>query len=172
METGMDNPLVLMETPMGEILVELYADKAPKTVENFLSYVDDGFYEGTLFHRVIKGFMIQGGGLEFSMAEKETGPAIENEADNGLKNLKGTLAVARTADPHSGAAQFFINVADNADLDHTEKTDDGWGYCVFGEVSDGMDVVEKIAKSKTRSYQGFDDVPVDPVSIIAAYRFE
>ncbi len=168
----MDNPLVLMETPMGEILLELFADSAPKTVENFLSYVDEGFYEGTLFHRVIKGFMIQGGGLEFSMAEKETRSPIENEADNGLKNEKGTVAVARTADPHSGAAQFFINVADNPDLDHTEKSAEGWGYCVFGQVTDGMDVVEKIAKAKTRSYQGFDDVPVDPISIIAAYRFE
>lgn len=168
----MSNPLVLIETPLGEVLLELFADKAPKAVENFLAYVDEGFYDGTLFHRVIKGFMVQGGGLEFSMAEKVVGAAIENEADNGLQNKKGTLAAARTADPHSATAQFFINVADNPDLDHSEKSEEGWGYCVFGQVSDGMDVVEKIAKVKTRSYQGFDDVPVDPISIIAAYRFE
>lgn len=168
----MDNPLVLLETPEGEILIELFPDKAPKTVENFLNYVDEEFYEGTLFHRVIKGFMIQCGGLTFSMEEKETRTSIENEAGNGLKNLKGSVALARTADPHSGAAQFFINVADNTDLDHTGETEEGWGYCVFGQVSDGMDVAEKIAKARTRSYQGYDDVPIDPISIIAAYRFE
>lgn len=168
----MDNPLVLLETPLGEILIELFPEKAPKTVDNFLSYVDEEFYEGTLFHRVIRDFMIQCGGLTFSMEEKETKAPIENEARNGLRNIKGAVAVARTADPHSGAAQFFINVAENADLDHSEKTEEGWGYCVFGQVSDGMDVVEKIAKVKTRSYQGYDDVPVDPISIIAAYRFE
>lgn len=168
----MENPLVLLETAAGEILVELFPDKAPKTVENFLKYVDDGFYEGTLFHRVIKGFMIQGGGLTFSMEEKETGEAIGNEADNGLSNLKGTLAMAREPEAHSARAQFFINVADNTDIDYKDDSDEGFGYCVFGQVSDGMDVVEKIAKTKTRSYQGFDDVPVDPISIIAAYRFE
>lgn len=168
----MDNPLVLIETPLGEILMEIFPDKAPKSVENFLKYVDEGFYDGTLFHRVIKGVMIQGGGLTFSMEEKDIQEPVENEADNGLKNTRGTVAMARTGDPHSGAAQFFINVADNADLDHTEKSDDGWGYCVFGEVTDGMDVVERIAKVKTRSFQGYDDVPVDPLSIIAAYRFE
>lgn len=168
----MDNPLVLVETPEGEILIELFPEKAPKTVENFLNYVDEEFYEGTLFHRVIKGFMIQCGGLTFSMEEKETRDPIENEARNGLRNLKGTVALARTADPHSGAAQFFINVEDNTDLDHSAETEEGWGYCVFGQVSDGMDVVEKIAKVRTKSYQGYDDVPVDPISIIAAYRFE
>ncbi|WP_319466494.1 peptidylprolyl isomerase [uncultured Pseudodesulfovibrio sp.] len=168
----MENPMVLLETPEGEILIELYADKAPATVENFLKYVDDEFYDGTLFHRVIKGFMIQGGGLTFSMEEKETREAIANEATNGLKNVEGTVAVARTLDPHSGAAQFFINVADNADLDHTDETDENFGYCVFGEVIDGMDVAMKISKKKTKSYQGFDDVPVDPISIITARRFE
>ncbi len=168
----MENPMVLLETPEGEILIELYADKARMTVENFLKYVDDEFYDGTLFHRVIKGFMIQGGGLTFSMEEKETRDAIRNEATNGLKNTEGTVAVARTLDPHSGAAQFFINVADNPDLDHTGEDDDSFGYCVFGEVVDGMDVVLKINKLRTKSYQGFDDVPVDPVSIISARRFE
>lgn len=168
----MENPMVAIETPMGEILVELFPEKAPKTVENFLQYVDEGFYEGTLFHRVIKGFMIQCGGLEFSMNEKETRAPIHNEAGNGLKNTTGTVAMARTGDPHSAAAQFFINVADNIDLDHTTEDDAGWGYCVFGEVLDGMDVAEKIAKQKTKSFQGYDDVPVDPISIISAYRFE
>ncbi|WP_285907953.1 peptidylprolyl isomerase [Pseudodesulfovibrio pelocollis] len=168
----MENPMVLLETPEGEILIELYADKAPKAVENFLAYVDERFYDGTLFHRVIKGFMIQTGGMTFSMADKPTRDPIPNEATNGLKNLAGTVAVARTADPHSGTSQFFINVADNPDLDHTGTEDENYGYCVFGEVVDGMDVAMKISKVRTRSYQGFDDVPVDPVSIITARRFE
>jgi peptidyl-prolyl cis-trans isomerase B (cyclophilin B) len=141
-------------------------------VENFLRYVDDEFYDGTLFHRVIKGFMIQTGGLTFSMEEKETRDPIENEATNGLKNLKGTVAMGRLPEPHSATSQFYINVADNADLDHTGEDDDNFGYCVFGEVVDGMNVAEKISKTRTRSYQGFDDVPVDPVSIITARRFE
>jgi peptidyl-prolyl cis-trans isomerase B (cyclophilin B) len=164
--------MVLLETPEGEILIELFADKAPKSVENFLAYVDDKFYDGTLFHRVIKGFMIQTGGLTFSMQEKPTRDPIENEAANGLKNTAGTVAVARTMDPHSGTSQFFINVADNPDLDHTGTDDENYGYCVFGEVVDGMDVAMKISKARTKSYQGFDDVPVDPVSIITARRFE
>jgi peptidyl-prolyl cis-trans isomerase B (cyclophilin B) len=168
----MENPMVLLETPEGEILIELFADKAPKSVENFLAYVDDKFYDGTLFHRVIKGFMIQTGGLTFSMQEKPTRDPIENEAANGLKNTAGTVAVARTMDPHSGTSQFFINVADNPDLDHTGTDDENYGYCVFGEVVDGMDVAMKISKARTKSYQGFDDVPVDPVSIITARRFE
>lgn len=168
----MDNPLVLLETPEGEILIELFPDKAPKTVENFLQYVDDEFYDGTLFHRVIKGFMIQTGGLTFSMNEKETRAPIENEATNGLKNLKGTVAMGRLPEPHSATSQFYINVADNPDLDHTGDDNDNFGYCVFGEVVDGMNVAEKISKIRTRSYQGFDDVPVDPVSIITARRFE
>jgi len=168
----MENPLVLLETPAGEILIELFPDKAPETVANFLKYVDDAFYDGTLFHRVIRDFMIQCGGLTFSMQEKDHRDPIKNEAGNGLKNVKGSVAMARTGDPHSAAAQFFINVADNADLDHTGESDEAFGYCVFGEVADGMDVALKISKSKTRSYQGFDDVPVDPVSIISARRFE
>jgi len=168
----MENPMVLLETPEGEILIELFPDKAPKTVENFLQYVDDKFYDGTLFHRVIKGFMIQTGGLNFSMQEKETRAAIINEATNGLKNLAGTVAMGRTADPHSAAAQFYINVVDNVDLDHTAEDDDNFGYCVFGEVIDGMDVAMKINKVKTKTYQGYDDVPVDPISVISARRFE
>ncbi|MDD3312960.1 peptidylprolyl isomerase [Pseudodesulfovibrio sp.] len=168
----MENPLVLLETPAGEILIELFPDKAPETVANFLKYVDDEFYDGTLFHRVIRDFMIQCGGLTFSMQEKDHRDPIRNEAGNGLKNVKGSVAMARTGDPHSAAAQFYINVADNPDLDHTGESDEEFGYCVFGEVADGMDVALKISKSKTRSYQGFDDVPVDPVSIISARRFE
>lgn len=168
----MENPMVLLETPEGEILIELYPDKAPITVENFLKYVDDKFYDGTLFHRVIKGFMIQTGGLTFSMKEKETRDPIMNEATNGLKNIAGTVAMGRMPDPHSAASQFYINVADNPDLDHTGEDDENFGYCVFGEVIDGMDVALKISKAKTKSFQGFDDVPVDPVSVITARRFE
>jgi len=168
----MENPMVLLETPAGEILIELFPDKAPKTVENFLQYVDDKFYDGTLFHRVIKGFMIQGGGLTFSMAEKETREAIVNEATNGLKNVTGTVAMGRLPEPHSAAAQFYINVADNPDLDHTGEDDENFGYCVFGEVIDGMDVAMKISKVRTRDWQGYTDVPVDPLSIITARRFE
>lgn len=164
--------MVLLETPEGEILIELFPDKAPATVENFLQYVDDEFYDGTLIHRVIKGFMIQTGGLTFSMEEKETRDPITNEATNGLKNLEGTVAMGRLPDPHSAAAQFFINVADNPDLDHAGEDDEDFGYCVFGEVVDGMDVVHKISKVKTREWQGYDDVPVDPISVITARRFE
>ena len=168
----MENHMVLLETPEGEILIELFSDKAPKTVENFLKYVDDEFYDGTLFHRVIKGFMVQTGGLTFSMQEKETRDPIVNEATNGLKNVTGTVAMGRLPDPHSATSQFYINVADNADLDHTGEDDENFGYCVFGEVVDGMDVAVKISKARTKSYQGFDDVPSDPVSIITARRFE
>jgi len=168
----MENPMVLLETPEGEILIELFSDKAPKTVENFLQYVDDEFYDGTLFHRVIKGFMAQCGGLTFSMEEKETREPIQNEATNGLKNVEGSVAMGRMPDPHSAASQFYINVADNADLDHTGEDDENFGYCVFGEVVDGMDVAVKISKARTKSFQGFDDVPVDPISVITARRFE
>ena len=123
----MSNPMILMETSSGDILVELFADKAPATVENFLAYVDEGFYKNTVFHRVIKDFMIQGGGYTVRMDEKPTRAPVRNEADNGLKNLRGTLAMARTAEPHSAAAQFFINTVDNEDLDHTAPTDEGYG---------------------------------------------
>ncbi|MFW5499917.1 MULTISPECIES: peptidylprolyl isomerase [unclassified Maridesulfovibrio] len=168
----MSNPMVLMETPEGEVLIELFEKEAPKTVENFLRYVDEDFYEGTLFHRVINNFMVQGGGFDFSMKQKDTHEPVENEADNGLKNELGTLAMARTMDPHSATSQFFINVKDNGFLDHTAKNPQGWGYCVFGKVIDGMEAVEKIKKVKTGSYGPMDDVPVDPISIISMKRFE
>ena len=133
-----------IKTNLGNIELELDAEKAPKTVENFLKYVKTGFYDGTIFHRVISGFMIQGGGFEPNMNQKETLDPIENEADNGLSNLVGTIAMARTNDPHSATAQFFINTADNLFLNHTEKNSRGWGYAVFGKVSSGLEVVKKI----------------------------
>ena len=168
----MANPVVLLETTSGDILIELYEDKAPKTVANFLKYVDDGFYANTIFHRVIKNFMIQGGGLGARMDEKPTREPIQNEADNGLKNERGTIAMARTQDPHSASAQFFINLVDNDFLNYSEPSVSGWGYCVFGKVTDGMDVVDKIAKGKTQSVGMYDDVPVDMVLITGASRFE
>ncbi len=167
-----DNPQVLLETTEGDILLELFPERAPKTVENFLKYVDDGFYDNTIFHRVIPGFMIQGGGMDARMKEKATNEPIKNEADNGLKNERGTIAMARTGDPHSATAQFFINHADNVSLNHREPTRDGWGYAVFGKVLDGMDTVDKIAKKKTRRAGIHDDVPVDTVLITKASRFE
>ena len=166
------HPQILLETTSGDILLELDADKAPKTVENFLKYVDEGFYDNTIFHRVIPGFMIQGGGMDAKMREKATHEPITNEADNGLKNERGAIAMARTADPHSASAQFFINHADNAFLNHSEPSQDGWGYAVFGKVIDGMDVVDKIAKVKTRSQGIHSDVPVDMVLITKASRFD
>ena len=167
-----DNPTVLLETSSGDILIELFPDKAPQTVANFLQYVDDGFYENTIFHRVIPAFMIQGGGMGARMDEKDTREPVQNEADNGLKNERGTLAMARTRDPHSATAQFFINLVDNDFLDHSQPTLDGWGYCVFGKVTEGMDVVDKIAKVKTKSMGMHENVPVDMVLITGASRFE
>src|SRR5690606_26026311 len=137
------NPAVEMSTSLGTIRIELYRDKAPKTVANFLQYVEDRFYDGTIFHRVIPGFMVQGGGFDVEMAQKKTREPIGNEAQNGLKNTVGTLAMARTSDPHSATAQFFINVADNAFLDFTSATRQGFGYAVFGRVTEGMDVVKR-----------------------------
>ncbi len=157
------NPLVEMKTRQGLIVIELYADKAPKSVENFLQYVRDGFYNGTIFHRVIDGFMIQGGGFEPGMKQKPTRAPIENEAKNGLKNAAGTLAMARTQDPHSASAQFFINLVDNSPLDYPSR--DGWGYAVFGKVTQGFDVVQKIAKVKTGNAGFHQNVPVEPVVI-------
>ena len=167
-----ENPNVLLDTTEGEILIELYPDKAPETVANFLKYVDEGFYKNTIFHRVIKGFMIQGGGLTLKMEEKPTNAPVKNEADNGLKNDRGTIAMARTMDPHSATAQFFINLVDNEFLNYTAPTVQGWGYCVFGKVVDGMDVVDKIGKAKTGSRPPYDDVPLDSVLINEASRFE
>jgi peptidyl-prolyl cis-trans isomerase A (cyclophilin A) len=153
------NPVVEMKTSQGVILIELDAEKAPKTVANFLQYAKDGFYNGTVFHRVIDGFMIQGGGYEPGMREKPTRTPIENEAKNGLKNVTGSLAMARTPNPHSAAAQFFINVANNGFLDYPGQ--DGWGYAVFGKVIQGMDVVQKIAKVKKNR----QDIPLETVLI-------
>ena len=160
-----ENPVVLLETTSGDILVELYPDKAPETVANFLKYVDDGFYNNTIFHRVIPGFMIQGGGLTARMQQKDTSAPIKNEADNGLKNDRGTIAMARTMDPHSATAQFFINLVDNDFLNFQAPSGNGWGYCVFGRVTEGMDVVDKIAKVKTTTVGMYQDVPSDLVVI-------
>ncbi|MFN4148345.1 MAG: peptidylprolyl isomerase [Rhodocyclaceae bacterium] len=160
------NPRVELKTSLGAIVVELAADKAPKTTENFLQYVKDGFYDGTIFHRVIDGFMIQGGGMTPEMKEKPTRAPIPNEAKNGLKNVTGSIAMARTSDPHSAAAQFFINVKDNAFLDHPSR--DGWGYAVFGKVVQGMDVVHKIAKVPTGNVGYHQNVPLTPVVIESA----
>ena len=167
----MANPMILLETTSGDILLELFEDKAPKTVANFLSYVDDGFYKNTVFHRVIAGFMIQGGGLTLRMEEKPTKAPVANEAANGLSNTAGTIAMARTADPHSASAQFFINLVDNEELDFTAATNEGFGYCVFGQVADGMDVVAKIAKTKVKPQGEHEAVPVDSVLITSASRF-
>lgn len=162
--------LVEIQTTNGDMTLELYKDKAPSTVENFLSYVDEKFYDGTIFHRVIKGFMIQGGGLTPDFVEKEAKAPINNEADNGLKNKKYTIAMARTSDPHSATCQFFINHADNAFLDYTAKTVDGWGYCVFGKVIEGTDTVEAIANTPTTTAHGMRDVPTETIKIISIRR--
>jgi peptidyl-prolyl cis-trans isomerase B (cyclophilin B) len=157
--------MVTLQTNFGDITVELDFENAPKTCENFVSYVKDGFYDGTIFHRVINGFMIQGGGFTEDMNQKQTKAQIENEADNGLKNEIGTLAMARTQDPHSASSQFFINVTDNGFLNHTGKNVQGWGYAVFAKVTGGMDVVEKIKAVKTGSAGMHQDVPVEAVII-------
>lgn len=153
--------MITLHTNHGDIVIELDFDKAPKTAANFKQYVEEGFYDGTIFHRVIDGFMIQGGGMTEDMTQKKTRPAIQNEADNGLKNVIGSIAMARTNDPHSATAQFFINVKDNDFLNHSSKTAQGWGYCVFGKVTAGMDVVNKIKGVKT----GSQDVPKETVLI-------
>ena len=156
---------VMMTTTVGPMTIELDADTAPKTVENFLSYVAGGFYDGTIFHRVINNFMIQGGGFTADMEQKSTQAPIENEANNGLKNQRGTIAMARTQDPHSATAQFFINVQDNDFLNHTGENMQGWGYAVFGKVTDGEDVLDKIRGVQTGSQAGHQDVPVEPIII-------
>ena len=156
-------PSVEMQTSMGKIVIELNSEKAPITVKNFLQYVNDGFYNGTIFHRTMEGFMIQGGGFTKDMGEKPTGAQIPNEAKNGLKNQRGTIAMARRAEPHSATAQFFINHKDNTPLDYPSR--DGWGYAVFGKVTQGLDIVDKIAKVPTGNRGMFQDVPVEPVVI-------
>jgi peptidyl-prolyl cis-trans isomerase B (cyclophilin B) len=157
--------MVKLHTNFGEITLELDADKAPTTVANFLQYVESGFYDNTIFHRVIDGFMIQGGGFDSSMKQKATKDNIKNEADNGLQNKVYTVAMARTPDPHSASSQFFINVGDNDFLDFSAPTSQGWGYCVFGKVTGGTEVIDKIKKTKTGSKSGHQDVPLENVVI-------
>jgi peptidyl-prolyl cis-trans isomerase B (cyclophilin B) len=157
--------MVIIKTTFGDITLTLDADKAPATVANFLKYAREGYYDGTIFHRVIDNFMIQGGGFDTDMRQKPSGEPIENEADNGLKNDFGTVAMARTSDPHSATAQFFINVKDNDFLNHSGKNAQGWGYTVFGKITAGEEVLGKIRGLPTTSRNGHQDVPVDPVII-------
>lgn len=164
------NPRVVFETTKGTFTAEIYEDKAPKTAANFLNYVDAGFYDGTIFHRVIPQFMAQGGGFTPDMTKKDTRAPIPNEANNGLKNERGTLAMARTGNPHSATAQFFVNVVPNPSLDHRSEDVRGWGYAVFGRVVDGMDVVDAIVSVPTTRRNGMGDVPVEPVVIRSARR--
>jgi cyclophilin family peptidyl-prolyl cis-trans isomerase len=166
-----NNPKVLMKTTKGDITIELYPDKAPLSVENFLSYVEEKFYDSTIFHRVIKGFMIQGGGLNVDFQEKSAKATIQNEAKNGLKNKRGTLAMARMAEPHTASCQFFINHVDNPGLDYGQCAD-GWGYCVFGKVIEGMDVVDAIANSPTMTKNGMGDVPRETIQILSITLLE
>ncbi|ADZ91505.1 peptidylprolyl isomerase [Marinomonas mediterranea] len=160
--------MIVLHTNFGDITIELDYEKAPKSAKNFEEYVTAGHYNGVIFHRVINGFMVQGGGFDADMKQKETRAPIENEADNGLENLTGTLAMARTMDPHSASAQFFINVSDNSFLNHRSKTPDGWGYAVFGKVTAGMDVVNKIKEVPTTMKAGHQDVPAEDVVIESA----
>jgi cyclophilin family peptidyl-prolyl cis-trans isomerase len=170
-EASTENVQVLFETTMGNITIELDMQNAPNTGSNFLAYVDDGYFVDTTFHRVIPNFMIQGGGITADMRDKPSKRApIENEANNGLKNDRGTVAMARTGDPHSATSQFFINHADNAFLNFSSETMQGWGYAVFGKVVDGMDVVDEIAKVKTGNKGGHQDVPVETITITAVSR--
>lgn len=163
--------MFILKTNYGDIEIELDHENAPVSAKNFADYANSGFYDGTIFHRVIDGFMVQGGGFDENMQQKSGNDPIENEANNGLKNETGTLAMARTMDPHSASSQFFINVADNGFLNHTAETSQGWGYAVFGRVTNGMDVVNKIKTVKTGSSAGHQDVPIDAVvveTIVAA----
>jgi cyclophilin family peptidyl-prolyl cis-trans isomerase len=166
------NPKVLIKTTKGDITVELNADKAPLSVQNFLSYVDEKFYDGTIFHRVIKGFMIQAGGLSTDLKEKPGKPPIKNEATNGLKNKRGTIALGRTPEIHSATCHFYINHVDNPGLDHRNSTPDGFGYAVFGRVIKGMDVVDAIANAKTMNKYGAADVPRETITIISIRRIQ
>jgi cyclophilin family peptidyl-prolyl cis-trans isomerase len=167
-----DNPVVVMETSKGAITIELYADKAPITVENFLWYVDNEFYDGLIFQRVMANFMIQGGGYTKDLVKKQPNPAIENEATNGVKNERGTIAMARTNEVKSATCQFFINLKDNEFLNHKDTTPQGYGYAVFGKVTDGMDVVDEIAAVKVVDKEGYKNVPATPVVITKVYRSE
>jgi cyclophilin family peptidyl-prolyl cis-trans isomerase len=166
------NPQVLLETSMGNITIELFKEKAPITVRNFLGYVKEGFYDGLIFHRVIKDFMVQGGGMSESLEQKKPKFAIKNEAANGLSNTRGTLAMARTSVVDSATSQFFINAVDNLFLNHKGKQPDSFGYCVFGQIVEGMDVVDQIRTVKTGNKNGHSDVPVEPVFITSAKLIE
>ncbi len=157
--------MITLKTNLGDIKLKLDFEKAPITAENFKKYAQDGFYDGTIFHRVIKGFMAQGGGFSSGMAEKTTRESIQNEANNGLSNKRGTIAMARTNDPHSASAQFFINLSDNDFLDHKNESTSGWGYCVFGEVVEGMDIVDKMTSVATGRMGFHDDVPKEEIII-------
>lgn len=161
-----------LTTTLGPITIELYSEKAPKTVENFVNYVENGHYDGTIFHRVIEDFMIQGGGMDKDMNSKSTNPPVQNEANNGLKNEYGTVAMARTSDPHSASAQFFINTSDNGFLDFQSETQDGWGYCVFGKVIEGIEVVNNIEEKPTTTRSGHQDVPEEIIEIEKAIMLE
>ena len=172
MTSGENNPVVVMETSEGSVQIELWADKAPISVKNFLRYVDDGFFDGTIFHRVITDFMIQGGGMTPDMKQKKTRDPIKNEASADLKNDRGTVAMARTNLVNSATSQFFINVVDNAFLNHKDKSPMGYGYAAFGKVIEGMDVVDKIRNVKTISFGQHQDVPASPVMIIKVTRKE
>lgn len=167
-DTASPNPQVVLDTSKGSIVLELDPAKAPKTVANFLHYVESGHFDGTIFHRVIPKFMVQGGGFTADMKQKPVEASIENEADNGLKNDRGTIAMARTNDPHSATAQFFFNSIDNGFLNHTSKTAKGWGYTVFGRVIEGMDVVDAMSTVQTGHRGGHGDVPVEPITITSA----
>lgn len=165
-----ESTVVIMETNRGNIEIELDSAKAPKTVANFLAYVDEGFFDGTIFHRVIPGFMIQGGGFTPEMEQKSTKANIQNEATNGLKNLRGSIAMARTHNPHSASSQFFINLADNDFLNFTGQNMQGWGYCVFGKVISGMETVDDIAKVRTGNKGMHGDVPKETIEVISVKR--
>ena len=164
-ETEKETKVVTFETTLGPIVIELFEEDAPITTKNFLDYANSGFYDGTLFHRVIPGFVIQGGGLESGMQDKSVNPPIENEANNSQKNLKWSLSMARTNDPHSATSQFFINLENNPNLDHTSETPQGWGYAVFGTVIDGFETVEAIASVTTGSAGNHQDVPLEDITV-------
>jgi len=159
------NPQMVLDTSEGVIIIELFEDRAPQSVANIIQYVEEGFYNGTIFHRVIDRFMIQGGGFDQDMVKKEVREGVQNEADNGISNVRGTVALARTSDPHSATAQFFISTVNNDNLDHSAKTQSGWGYCVFGRVVEGMTTVDRISRTRTRTRSGMQNVPLLPIVI-------
>ena len=167
-EANKEINVVTFETTLGSITIELFEKDAPITTQNFIDYVESGFYNGTLFHRIIPGFVIQGGGLEQGLSDKDNNASIKNEANNGQKNLKWTLSMARTSDPHSATSQFFINLENNPSLDHTSETPQGWGYAVFGTVIDGFDTVEKIASVETGNVGNHQDVPLEDILVISS----